>query len=267
MARFSDGIEHARRRVLLEQLLPESTPLETAARRWVAAAAQRGPETWDVMPLARAVPVLVLAEALGVPAGQLRRVGDLVGRLCDALAPSLGVPGCEPGGDEAARQLPPLLADIGPWSAELTVAVVGLLFQARDATAALIGAAMLTGASATDTESGTAASVEVALREAAPVQCTRRTSVEDLSLGGATVPAGAPVWVILAAAEQGMPHPPATFGAGPHACPGADHAVALARGVLAGLAAAGWRPVPEQPVRYEARPNLRMPAAVLVYRP
>ena len=88
-----------------------------------------------------------------------------------------------------------------------------------------------------------------------------------MQLGGVPVPRGEPVWVVLAAAEQGAPSPPATFGAGPHACPAAVHAVALARGVLAGPGAAGWRPVVGQDVQYEPRPNLRMPAAVLVQQP
>lgn len=69
-----------------------------------------------------------------------------------------------------------------------------------------------------------------------------------------------------AAAQHGPPSPPATFGAGPHRCPGAAHAVALATGVLTALRADGWRPVPGQPVNYEPRPNLRLPSTVLVDR-
>lgn len=265
MARFSDGPQHARRRALVEQLLPEATGLDAAARRRAAAAAQDRAGAWNVMPLARAVPVLALADALRIPADRVPQVAELVGRLCDALAPSLHPPASAPDGDEAAHELTALLAPVGPWAHEQTAAVAGLLFQARDATAALIGAALLDSASATDPDP--AASVDRALRQHAPVQCTRRTPVEPMPLGGVSVPRGAPVWVVLAAAEPGAPYRPATFGAGQHACPGADHAVALARGVVAGLHATGWQAVPGQPVRYEARPNLRMPAAVLVQRP
>ena len=64
----------------------------------------------------------------------------------------------------------------------------------------------------------------------------------------------------IAAAEQGFPSQPATFGAGPHACPAAAHAVAMTRGVLSALRADGWQLVPGQPVR----PNLQLPAAVLM---
>ena len=89
----------------------------------------------------------------------------------------------------------------------------------------------------------------------------------DVQLGGVTVPRGAPVWVVVAAAEEGPPSQPATFGAGPHACPGAAHAVALAGGVLSALRTDRWQLVPGQSADYEPRPNLRLPAIVLVGRP
>ncbi len=47
-----------------------------------------------------------------------------------------------------------------------------------------------------------------------------------------------------AAAEQGFPSQPATFGAGPHACPAAAHAVAMTRGIVSALRADGWQLVP-----------------------
>lgn len=269
MARFSDGRRHTRRRGLVEQVLPAAAGLRAGARQRTAALARARVGRWDVMPLARTVPVLALADAVGVPTGDVDRVGDLVGRLCDGLTPALDRPAAGVDADEAARDLVALLAPVGPWDREQTTAVVGMLFQARDATAALIGAALVDGTPVTgpDLDLDSAARVERSLREDAPVQCTRRTTLEDLTLGGVTVPRGAPVWLVLAAAEQGPPNRPATFGAGPHACPGAEHAVALAFGVLDGIEGTGWRPVPGQPVRYQPRPNLRTPSTVLVRRP
>ena len=44
------------------------------------------------MPLARTVPVLVLAAALGVPAADLGRVAALTGRLCATPAPQAPSP-------------------------------------------------------------------------------------------------------------------------------------------------------------------------------
>lgn len=266
MARFCDFPQHARRRELVEELLPAVPGLQAAAAQWTTAGLWDRTGVFDVMPLARTVPVVVLAAGLGVPAAALTPVASLVGRLSDALAPSLSPLSAAPGdGDEAAGELMAALAAVGPWDDEQVAAAAGLLFQARDATAALIGAALLAQQVPADRDA--AASIEWALRHDAPVQCTRRTADVDVQLGGVTVPRGAPVWVVLAAAEKGPPSQPATFGAGPHACPAAAHAVALACGVLSALRTGAWQLVPGQPVGYEPRPNLRLPAAVLVQRP
>jgi len=268
MARFCDGPQHTRRRELLEQLLPAVAGLEAEAAQRTCTALQHGAGAFDVMPLARTVPVVVLAAALGVPTADLSRVPALTGRLCDALAPWLGVPPVEPiDGDQAASQLTALLAQVGPWDDEQVAAAAGLLFQARDATAGLIGAALLADHALVDRGTAgrnLAAGIEWTLRNDAPVQCTRRIAADEVALGGVVVPRGAPVWVVLAAAEQGSPLRPATFGAGPHSCPGAEHAVALASGVLSALSSNGCRLVPGQHVRHEPRTNLRIPAAVLV---
>lgn len=104
------------------------------------------------------------------------------------------------------------------------------------------------------------------LRQHAPVQSTRRFAAHDLNLCGLLVPRGTAVWVLLGAAETGPQTPPATFGAGPNACPGSAHARALATGVLSAVRGGGWRAVPGQRVHYEPRPNLRLPASVLMER-
>jgi len=265
MARFSDGALHVRRRALLEQLLPAAAGLQAAAAQRTAAAVQGRAGVLDVMPLARTVPVMVLAAAIAVPEGRVCAVTDLVARVCDALAPRLGPAPTETrDGDEAARELTAALATLGPWDDEQVAAAAGLLFQARDATSALIGSALLAEHPTVGRDPLT--SIEEALRRHAPVQCTRRTAVQDLRLGAASIPRGAPVWVVLAAAEQGTPSRPATFGTGPHACPAATHARALARGVLSALDSDGWQPVPAQPVDYEPRPNLRLPSTVRLQR-
>ena len=264
MARFSDGEQHARRRALIERLLPATGGLQAAAAARTTAALPDQGEVFDVMALASTVPVMTLAAALGVPEDQVGAVADLVARVCDALAPRLGPPADLREGDAAADELAAVLAAVGPWDEAQVAAVAGLLFQARDATAAVIGSTLLADRSRTG--DGVEAGIEATLRRQAPVQCTRRTATDDAPIGTAVIPRGAPVWVVLAAAEQGPPSPPATFGAGPHACPGAAHAIALAGGVLTALDQGGWQPVPGQPVVYEPRPNLRLPAAALVQR-
>jgi cytochrome P450 len=266
MARFSDGTDHARRRALVEALLPDPTGLEQQAARRAGEVLEPGRGVVDAMPVARTAPIATLAAALGVPAADVARVVTMTGRLCDGLAPPLDArPVARTEVDAAAVLLSAsaLVAPAGadrPADDEAVAAAVSLLFQARDATAALIGAALLINADADDADHGIAR----ALRQELPVQCTRRTARADVEIGGTTLPRGAPVWVLLAAAETGPPAPPATFGSGPHACPGAALAEVLARGVVAGIHGAGWRAVPGQPVTYEPRPNLRLPTQVLM---
>jgi cytochrome P450 len=72
------------------------------------------------------------------------------------------------------------------------------------------------------------------------------------------VPAGREVVVPLAAA--GLP-----FGAGAHRCPGAEHARALACGVVEAVLASGLRPASRE-IAYEARVNLRIPASLVLTR-
>lgn len=265
MARFSDGADHARRRAVLEALLPGVEGVEQAAAVRAGALLGGWVAPFDVMPLARTVPVAVLAAALGVASAHIERVVTLTSRLCDALAPSLAPPPASRDVDLVASELVALLEPMGPWDIEQVAAAAGVLFQARDATAALIGAALLAG----DHEPHGDADrwIERALWQDAPVQCTRRVAIADVVLGGVAVPRGASVWVVLAGTVHGgTERGPAAFGAGPHACPGSSLALALARGVVAAVRACGLRPVPGQPVSYEPRPNLRLPARVLVER-
>jgi cytochrome P450 len=192
--------------------------------------------------------------------------------------------------DAAAAELSALAAGRAGQDPERIAAVISILFQARDATAALIGLAVLAGGAdgtAPGRESAapgretaapgreTAAPgretvapgrrIEQVLRRDAPVQCTRRTARADAAIGDVVVPAGAPVWIFMAAAERGSGIP-ATFGSGPHACPGAAHAAAIARPVVTVLEADGWRPAAGQRIEFEPRPNIRVPARVLVTR-
>lgn len=211
MARFSDGTEHARRRAEVEAVLPDLAGLREAAM--ARTPTPRG--EFDVMPIAFDVPVAVLAGALGV------HDVDAAVRLTRDL--------CASRSDEAFLALAALLSD---------PAAVSVLFQAHDATAALIAAAVLDGG------------VEQAVR-AAPVHRTQRSTVADTVIGGVVLPAGSALWVSLA--ETG------TFGAGRHSCPGAALATALAQGVVDAL---GDLRIVD--VEYESRPNMRLPARLIV---
>jgi cytochrome P450 len=269
MARFSDGADHRRRRDLVIRLLPPVAEVARAAGSRANDYLCRRAAPFDVMPMARSLPAEVLARALGLPSGMADRAAELTGALCDALTPSL-LPrqGTGPHADTAAQELAALVAGLGSQDEEHLAAVISILFQARDATAALIGTAVLAGPG-TGNGSGLRLSpgqrVERVLRREAPVQCTRRTAVADALVGDAVIPAGAPVWIFVATAERGAAVP-ATFGTGPHGCPAAAHAVAMARQVVAVLDADCWYPVAGQRIEFEPRPNIRVPSHVMVAR-
>ena len=224
-------------------------------------------------------------------------VADLTGKLCAVLAPrsEAGPASGNALADEGNAAAAALLAELatpgrppgagmanGPTEThgsagvsggpeqggspgeERAVAAVSILFQARDATAGLIGLALYVVAG--HPRAKAADLVRLAERGDPPVQCTRRVAARPVTIGGVTIPAGAMVWVLLATADRGDPWPPATFGGGPHACPARLAATALARGVVGAILGGGWRPVPGQPVGYEPRPNLRIPVSVLLER-
>lgn len=186
MARFVDGAKHAARRDEVLAALPALAGLEETAFR--LAGSLTG-ERVDVVPIAQDVPIVVLGEAMGV--------GDVsveIGALCDTGTVSDSLP---------------------------AIAITSLLFQCRDATAALITNALADG---------------IPVELATAVVLTRR--------------AGA-VWVLLRSAP---------FGAGAHACPGREHALALARGVVRAFAEYD---VNERGPN-DRRANIRMPSRLVM---
>lgn len=257
MARFSAGEDHHQRRAACELVLTRVDPDALRRRAQdLAAEALAGGGDGDVMAVARDVPVTALATALGLPLGAARRASRLTGELCDALAPGLEPPVVD--GDEAARQLLGLLAGMS----DLDIAAVSLLFQTRDATAGLIGGALLADAPSSAAPHAVEGRVAHVLSTDPPVQSTRRRASVDLELAGRRIGAGEEVVVLLAAAVPGaVPGWDLAFGAGPHACPGRHLAVALATGVLCAVRALDrWGA--GGPVRHEPRPNLRIPVGV-----
>jgi hypothetical protein len=140
-------------------------------------------------------PVDVLAEALGLAVS----AAD-VATVAAAYHPHLV------SGPEHDTAVAALVDALGGVPDELTAARIGLLVQAHAATLALVANARGRAPSAEE-------AVRLALAEDPPVRVTRR------------VRAGETVEVDI----SGLP-----FGAGPHACPGREHAIALAVGILSG---------------------------------
>ena len=140
------------------------------------------------------------------------------------------------------------------------VAHVSVLFQAMDATAALVAAALVDHLGPPDGGAHPATPVP-------PIMLTTRTLATRCRIGDVTVPAGAPVVVHLGAATIATATPRAatgfTFGLGPHACPGVDVATATAGGIVDAVAGrrVAWAE-PGRPLTYEGRPNLRLPTSL-----
>ncbi|MEV6602698.1 oxidoreductase [Kutzneria sp. NPDC051319] len=157
---------------------------------------------------------LVVAELAKIDPAELRRLAEETSCSgAEVLALAMGV---EVGGDiaEAARAYHPhtvadeaadravarLVSAFGGVTDELTAARISLLVQACDSTTALVANAR------------NHSSVEETLQVDPPLRSTRRVrngEVVMVSLDG---------------------HP---FGAGTHECPGREHAIALAEGILA----------------------------------
>ncbi|MEU5261924.1 hypothetical protein [Amycolatopsis sp. NPDC021455] len=218
MARFSNGSDHVRRRALAVDAL---TSIDADALQAKAFSRTRrimaGLDVVDVMAeIARPVPVGVLAEALGLP--------DVSAEV--ALVAAAYHPHVTPDADAEAA-LGRLIAHCGG-PTELAAARIGLLVQACDATAGLIG-------------NGLFASLTGKPAEQPVLRTRRRIDGSDV-----TVPL------------DGRP-----FGAGPRECPGSRHAIALAAGVLEALR--GFR-LTETETTWISSPNLRMPAVLRVTR-
>ncbi len=105
--------------------------------------------------------------------------------------------------------------------------LAGLLFQSCDATAGLIGNALL--ACRDESTADLHRLIERVARYDSPVQNTRRFAVRETEILENCVRAGEVVLVVIAAANR---DPAArrsyTFGSGPHACPGERISAALA---------------------------------------
>ncbi|MFC7384481.1 cytochrome P450 [Sphaerisporangium rhizosphaerae] len=308
VARFSNGPRHRRRRAMVAADLRRMEPsvLRAAAREWTTAVVEgAGDEPFDVMAsIARTVPIGVLGGALGVAGLDPARpdgVGDFV-RAVSAVAAAYhpGTGGGAADDGEADAAVSALVALLGPGDPEAVAARIGLLVQACDATAGLIGNTLDAalppppapkrspgepgaGDRSADRPVGTegdgrpgegrvAAEAGSRVRERSvecgggggrggwpvewlvaetarrdpPVRSTRRVATAGAEIAGRGVPPGTVVLLDLAAAERDprvFPDPgrfdPArrttahlAFGHGPRSCPGSDHGLALACGVL-----------------------------------
>ncbi|WP_307871605.1 cytochrome P450 [Micromonospora sp. U21] len=294
VSRFSTPERHAERRAIGVTALSALDPGELrheAARRSAAALDQAGAHLDVMRELARPVPLRVLADRLGLtdPAA----AGTAVAAVAAAYHPGAGPALVR----RADRAVATLLTLCPPATPEIRANLIGLLVQACDATAGLIGAAahhlLPADREAADPPAGkrpadppareqaglplregTADLLAEVLRIDPPVRATRRVTVAAVRLGGQDLPAGSPVLLRFDAANrdpEAFAEPAAfrpgrpgagllTFGAGERGCPGDRHALALATGVLDVLRERCLRT--RDLLRHEPHPTLRIPTTL-----
>jgi cytochrome P450 len=275
VARFSTGADHRRRRGLATGALAGLDPVTLGRRareRTAAVLDAAAGRPIDVMArVAREVPVGVLAEELGVTG----RVAPDVAVVADAY-----LAGVEPGSavdpavDPAVARL---VGAFGGVADEATAARVGLLVQACEAVAGLIGNCVL-AVGRWEHPYPAHALVAETLRYDPPVRATRRVCLAPAEFGPARIATGTVVRLDLAAANRDPevfrapdrfdPGRPGcerhlTFGAGLRPCPGTDHTFAIVVGVLEALR--GCRVVDVE-VDRDPSANLRVPGRLVVYQ-
>ena len=281
----NDAPDHVRlRRIAHRAFTPRRiAELESSTRDHVdrALAAIDADDVVDCSRLASSVPLLVVGDLLGVPTADLGMIHDWslklgaanastetepMFRARDALrefrayvSERLAAHRDRPGATDLITMLMGAEADERVSEEELAALFVQLLFAGHETTATLIGSGLRELLLAPDRWRALVAApstiplaVEELLRLVSPSQFLSRNVTETVSLGDATVPTGADVLVVLAAANRdasvfadpdrldfdrasGSRH--VAFGLGPHFCLGAALTRLEARVVLQRLTA------------------------------
>ncbi|SCF17040.1 Cytochrome P450 [Micromonospora purpureochromogenes] len=236
VARFSGPDRHPARRAAAVAALADCAPdgLRRDAARLTAEELDRDPLAGAAR-LARGVPLRVLAARLGL--------ADPAAVPAVTVVAAAYQPGAGPAAVRRADRAVAALVAMSPAGPPETLANrIGLLVQACAATAALIDTAARY-APAVPPSVPTAALLAEVLRLDPPVRATRRIAVRPARVGGQPVPPGAELVLRFDAANRDPAVVTApdrfapgrsvlTFGAGPHGCPGEQHALALAAGVV-----------------------------------
>lgn len=268
LVRMRDGVAHCPLKSALRtalESLPPSQVAATAARLANQLAADRPLQPAALTRFCYALPVCVIADFIGLPPEHRPVLVDEVLALVRCIAPG-GTPGQLTAGSRAAETLLARVerATPGPLWRALDAAceqegltdkslvplnLIGLLFQACEGTAGLIGQSLLA-------EGAPAARVAQVLRETPPIQNTRRVAQADTDLGGCPLAKGGQVLVVLGAPDAAGA---LAFGAGPHACPGRQWAVAIAEAAVAHLLACPAQQSHTTAYRWRVSANARVP--------
>lgn len=294
LVRMNDGAGHAPlKSILMRRLAALDLSAVDERARAVASGLPRmtADDAHEAMRWMFTLPVLTMADLLGLPLERdvqghvTTRVAGFVATFATAMSPLATLADVEAGvaaaqwltrcaqdrlPDAPADSLLHALArdaaaaDIDP--ASLVANAVGLMVQACEATAGLVGNTLVW----LGRQPQRSGDIDVAVSHVAhidpPVQNTRRFMAADAVLCGQPVKAGDAVLVLLAAAAHdpagaAVPARPWTFGAGRHGCPGDALAQVLAACTVQALLERDVRPerLVCDRVRYRPSVNVRMP--------
>jgi cytochrome P450 len=249
LARMNDGPRHGELRQAAASSLGalDASRAEAPSRDWarrLTAGMGGPPAPRQVTGLAFQLPSYVIGDLLGVPADRLPQLAGWVSDFVVALAPGAAPERLERG-KEAAGLLLELLRMEGEPGA-VAANRIGFLMQAHDATAGLIGNALLALATRPEirpqaaSPTGLRQILQHVLRFDPPIQNTRRFVAEDGLVAGQPMRAGDAILAVLAAANRDSASRHLfTFGIGPHACPGEALATTIAQAGVESLLAAG----------------------------
>lgn len=285
LARMNDGDVHTRMKAAVSQAFVsvDFDLARTVCRRLAEDLATQG----DLDRFLFELPVMSITSLLGVPEALLTQVSADIGQFVRSLSPTASGEELADGTAATIRLcdiLEAALAYRAPGTLMTALAsafatggddgpglvaanAIGFLFQAHDATAGLIGNAVVHLArnrDAVDRASPLRPQVErlvgLVARDDAPVQNTRRFVARDVTVNGVALSRGDVVLVALAAANVMSNDQSWSFGEGRHACPGESLARMIAvEGVVALLERGMFPESLSDPVRYRPLPNARIP--------
>lgn len=238
LVRMQDGEQHLKLKVAIQQTLAtfDATLIQQTA--WDVAQKLMPSPPSDALQITRfnyALPVCVIAALLGVPAEAWPALVDDILDFSRCIAPGGSEQQVERG-ISAGRRLSVHLAECsGPlWlglqqtcttqgiDGQVVMSnAIGLMFQACEGTAGLIGQALLLMRSQPGSAQELIAQV---LSDTPPIQNTRRFALRDTRVAGCPILAGQSVLVLLCAGGESF-----AFGEGAHRCPGADWAKIIAQ--------------------------------------
>jgi cytochrome P450 len=262
---MNDGPSHQALRPAAASLLEplDESRVTAASQEWaqrLTAEIASAASPRQISDLTFRLPVYVMGDLLGVSGEQLPALARWTGDFVAAIAPG-SLAAQVDAGKEAADHLLGLFRSLHAGSDDdLTANRIGFLVQAHDATAGLIGNALLALAARPEIRRQTSGDpgllrpflLEV-LRFDPSIQNTRRFVAEDGLVASCSMHAGDAVLVLLAAANRdpvANPEPDRfdplrqnrrlfTFGLGAHACLGETMAVAIAQAGVESLLESG----------------------------